>query len=343
MNEQPRQKLREIVERHGRPLVHDARRCEGLLKDYSGEHRREISVLVSALEEQVPQDMLAAPAGTPREVLLARMARRLSEYRALSEPAAAWSVNSWALALGLISDDELETLEGRSTARRQNDAGYGIHKDSSVDGPAEQIPDKAPVSAPAGAASVLVSASGDGDYASITEALRSVAPGGRITVRPGIYEEAVVLDKHVEIVGEGPRGEIVVKSVGASCLKSSAESAKVSGVTLRGAASGGAAFFAVDILRGELVLEDCDVSSDTLSCVAVHGHEAAPTIRGCRIHDGPTPALLLRVPRAHQDARSTERHIGGRYVARMQSGAASLGGANEGVSVAGRGRPPRRV
>src|SRR5688500_7833502 len=124
MNEQPRQKLRELVERHGRAVIEDARRCEGLLKDYSGEHRREISVLVSALEERIPQDLLAAPQGAPREVLLARMARRLSEDRALSEPAAAWSVNSWALALGLVSDDELKAFGGRSTARQQNDPEF---------------------------------------------------------------------------------------------------------------------------------------------------------------------------------------------------------------------------
>ncbi|MBA3240177.1 MAG: right-handed parallel beta-helix repeat-containing protein [Acidobacteria bacterium] len=293
MNEQPRQKLREIVARHGRAVIEDVRRCEGLLRDYSGEHRREVSVLVSALEEHVPQDMLAAPPGTPREVLLARMARRLSDNRALSEPAAAWSVNSWALALGVVSDDELKAFGGRSTTRQQNDPGYGIHKDSFGAGPVEQTSNKASVSAPAGAASVVVSATGGGDYASITEALRSVAPGGRIIVRSGVYEESIVLDKQVEIVGEGPRGEIVVRSAGASCLKSSAESARVAGVTLRGAGSSGAAFFAIDILRGELVLEDCDVSSDTLSCVAVHGHEAAPTIRGCRIHDGADSGLYF--------------------------------------------------
>src|SRR3712207_9592482 len=104
MNAQPRQRLREIVARHGQSIAHDARRCEGLLKDYSAQHRREVSVLVSALEEHVPGDLLGAPAGTPRAVLLKRLARRLSDNRALSESAAAWAVNSWALALGLISD-----------------------------------------------------------------------------------------------------------------------------------------------------------------------------------------------------------------------------------------------
>ncbi len=69
MNELPRQKLREIVARHGPSIIADARRCEALLRDHLGAHRREANVLASALEERVPQDILAAPAGTPRAIV----------------------------------------------------------------------------------------------------------------------------------------------------------------------------------------------------------------------------------------------------------------------------------
>src|SRR5688500_14762948 len=135
MNEQPRQTLREIVARHGHTVIVDARRCEGLLRDYSATHRREVSVLVSALEEHVPHDLLAAPAGSPRRVLLARLARRLAEYRALSEPAAAWSVNSWALALGLISEEELKAVEEAGAEEAFEAAGANAvpHGDQNTD------------------------------------------------------------------------------------------------------------------------------------------------------------------------------------------------------------------
>jgi hypothetical protein len=289
MNEQPRQKLRELVERHGRSLADDARRCEGLLKDYSGEYRGEVSALVSALEEHVPQDLLAAPPGTPREVLLARMARRLSDQRALSEPAAAWSVNSWALALGLISEDELKAFESRGATRPEADAVDGVGAARGTEKAAGRAQGEVSASAPA----AVVSARGGGDYASITEALRAVEPGARVLVRPGLYEEELVLVKPVELVGDGPREEIIVRSAGASCLRASVEGARVAGLTLRGAASSGAAFFAVDVPRGNLLLEDCDISSDTLSCVAVHGSEAAPLIRRCRIHDGADSGLYF--------------------------------------------------
>ncbi|HEX8189932.1 MAG TPA: right-handed parallel beta-helix repeat-containing protein [Pyrinomonadaceae bacterium] len=294
MNEQPRQKLREIVARHGQSVVYDARRCEGLLRDYSGQHRREISVLVSALEEHVPQDLLAPAAGTPRAVLLKRLARLLSDNHAISEPAAAWSVNTWAFALGLIADGDLEALEEAGPAASATGDAAGDRDAGRADDVTAQTPSsRRPAKPPADAGSVVASAKGDGDYLSITEALANVTPGGRVLVRPGVYEEGIVLDKRVNIIGDGPRGEIVVSGAGASCLKSSAEGARVAGLTLRGAAGGGAGSFAVDVLRGELVLEDCDISSDTLSCVAVHGREAAPVIKRCRIHDGADSGLYF--------------------------------------------------
>ena len=294
MNDQPRQKLREIVARHGQSIVQNARRCEGLLKDYAAQYRREVSVLVSALEEHVPLDLLAAPAGTPRRVLLARLAQRLSDNRALSEPAAAWAVNSWALALELISDDELKAVEAVGPAAVAPDVSGDDSDALQHEGAAARTAsNRPPAVAPADAASVVASASGDGDYTSIMDALAHVAAGGRVLVRPGVYEEAIILDKRVNIVGDGPRDEVVVRVTGASCLKSSAEAARVAGLTLRGTAGGGTTSFAVDVLRGELVLEDCDVSSETLSCVAVHGPEAAPLIQRCRIHNGADSGLYF--------------------------------------------------
>src|SRR5215213_9576246 len=108
MNNLPREKLREIVARHGPSLIEDRRRCEGLLRDYCGAYRREVSVLVMALEERIPAEMLSAPATTPREVLLARLSTRLCDHLALSEPAARWAVASWALALDVVAKEELE-------------------------------------------------------------------------------------------------------------------------------------------------------------------------------------------------------------------------------------------
>ena len=104
----PRRTLRELIARHGTGLCSDARRCEGLLRDLCGAHRREINILMGALEERVPLDLLAGQNSMPRGLLLSRLSKRLEEQLALTEGAARWAVDSWALALGVVTDAELE-------------------------------------------------------------------------------------------------------------------------------------------------------------------------------------------------------------------------------------------
>jgi len=109
MNNLPRQKLCEIIAKYGQSLCDEPRRCEGLLRDFCGEHKREINVLVGALRERVAIDLISSPANIPSEVLLARLTKRLQDDLALSEDAARWAVESWALALEVISSAECET------------------------------------------------------------------------------------------------------------------------------------------------------------------------------------------------------------------------------------------
>ena len=113
LNNEPRRTLRELIARHGPGLCSDARRCEGLLRDLCGEHRREINILVGALRERVPLDLLAARNSVPVNLLLTRLAKRLEDQLALTKEASRWAVDTWALALGVVSDAELEAVEGQ--------------------------------------------------------------------------------------------------------------------------------------------------------------------------------------------------------------------------------------
>ena len=103
MNDEPRQKLCELIVEYGRSLCNDPRRCEGLLKDYCGNHKREIFVLVSALKKKVTDDLLKPSAGVPQEMVMGRLQKRLEDELALTDEAAHWAVESWALALGFIT------------------------------------------------------------------------------------------------------------------------------------------------------------------------------------------------------------------------------------------------
>ncbi|MEP6903252.1 MAG: pectinesterase family protein [Actinomycetota bacterium] len=289
MNDKPRQKLREIIQKHGRSIVENPRRCENLLRDYCGEFRREISVLTMALEEQAVADLLSSQAATalPRKVLLARLTQRLCDNLALSESAAHWSISSWAWAFGLISDAELKANE---TERQEIISPPPTMKTEHPSQNASTPPGKITVSNKV----LVVSATGGGDFTTIGDALRNAAPNSRLLVREGLYQESIVLAQTVEIEGSGAIEKIIVRSVNQSCVSMQTEKAVVRGLTFEGrGSSSGKSFFAVDIPGGALVLENCRISSDSLSGVAIHGANANPILRNCRIYDGADSGLYI--------------------------------------------------
>ncbi|MDQ3816503.1 MAG: WD40 repeat domain-containing protein [Acidobacteriota bacterium] len=99
MNEIVGQKLREIILRHGLRPLSDPRLCESLLKDYCGQHKKEIFVLVCAVREQVAADLLTSEASLPQELLHPLLINRLQNNLALTEEASRWAVESWSKAL----------------------------------------------------------------------------------------------------------------------------------------------------------------------------------------------------------------------------------------------------
>jgi WD40 repeat protein len=105
MNDVPRETLKRILEQYGHDVCDDARRCEALLRDFCGEYRREIFVLISALQHGVVGDLRTMSAQLPFSVVMPRLAADLHETTALSESAARWAVRAWAEALGLVENE----------------------------------------------------------------------------------------------------------------------------------------------------------------------------------------------------------------------------------------------
>lgn len=125
--------------------------------------------------------------------------------------------------------------------------------------------------------------SGGGQFTTIGEAIDAASPGDRIMVRPGVYREGLIIDKPLEIIGDGSVDEIVVEAENANAFLFRASMGRVANLSLH--QMGGGEWHSVDISQGRLVLEDCDITSQGRSCVAVHGG-AGPSILRNRIHDG---------------------------------------------------------
>src|SRR5262245_28611804 len=97
MNELPRQKVCEMVVTYGQAVCDDPRRCEALLRDLCGQHRREIFLLMSSLRTGVADQLRASKGSLPPAVLVGRLSQRLCDELGLAPEAASWAVESWAL------------------------------------------------------------------------------------------------------------------------------------------------------------------------------------------------------------------------------------------------------
>ncbi len=135
---------------------------------------------------------------------------------------------------------------------------------------------------------------GGGKYQTIMEAYKQVIPGSTITVKPGTYKECLVLDKKIEIVADGPAGSVIVEGNDQGCVRVQADDVVVRGLTLRGLAGRTRGLrFTVNVLQGKPVFEDCDITSDSLACVAVRGAGVDPTFRNCQMHGSRSAGVLV--------------------------------------------------
>ena len=129
-----------------------------------------------------------------------------------------------------------------------------------------------------------------GDHLTITEAIEAADPGDRILVRPGLYHEGLVIEKPLEIISGGDPGEVVVETKDRGALLFKTTMGRVVNLTLR--QMGGGDWYGVDIAQGRLELEDCDITSQSLACVAIHGG-ADPRLRRNRINKNGYMAVLV--------------------------------------------------
>ena len=124
-------------------------------------------------------------------------------------------------------------------------------------------------------------------YGTINKAIKNAEPNSKIKVPPGIYREGLIIDKPVEIVGDGLREEIIIESADSDCILMQTDSAVVRGLTLKcKAGENGKKFFGINIPQGKLIVEDLDITSDSLACIVIQNSETNPIIRKCRIYDG---------------------------------------------------------
>jgi parallel beta-helix repeat protein len=156
---------------------------------------------------------------------------------------------------------------------------------------AEPVGNRGRVTAKAEPPTHVVDAFLRGDFATVSRAIEAAKPGDRILVRPGLYEEGLVMDKPLEILGDGPAEDIVIRARGTEALLFKASMGRVANLTLH-QAGGEGGWFGVDITQGRLDLEGCDISSQSLSGVAIRDG-ADPRLRRNRLHGSEQAGVLV--------------------------------------------------
>ena len=157
-------------------------------------------------------------------------------------------------------------------------------------------------------AELIVAKIGAANYKTIREAIKNAEPDTRILVRPGFYRESLVIDKSVEIVGDGQREDIIIESRCKPCILMQTDNAIVRGLTLRhqdwmnlkkanfiGRLVGEMVVkpYAIAIPQGQLILENCDITSTGIGCIHIYGNNTEPQIRYCHIHEGAEYGILV--------------------------------------------------
>ncbi len=228
--------------------------------------------------------------------------RQYADWRHLRfEPFASPEVGKRLAELGVQVREALERTggpakrraTGKPSARRSTRAKAAEPSDSPTEG-VESVSDVAKLTrgptTKTEPPTLVVDPMHRGDHTTINAAIEDASPGGRILIRPGLYEEALVIEKPLEIIGVGERDEIVIQATGANALWFKTTMGRAANLTIRQMGDGN--WFCVDIAQGRLELDGCDITSESLTCVAIHGG-ADPRLRRNRIHDGKQSGVVV--------------------------------------------------
>jgi parallel beta-helix repeat protein len=146
------------------------------------------------------------------------------------------------------------------------------------------------------ARTIEVAAEGGCEFVSITDALKTAKRGDRILVKPGAYRECLVIDRSVELLGDGPEEEIVIDGDGGCCAFIQAGQAVFRGITFRSFPGHGTTVEApavIQIERGRSIVERCRVLSGLQAGVSVRGATTVPIIRSCLFRDAKQAAIYV--------------------------------------------------
>jgi parallel beta-helix repeat protein len=161
----------------------------------------------------------------------------------------------------------------------------------------------APASSLSGGTQELV-VSKSGDYKSISDAIAGAQVGARILVKPGKYD-GFIINKPVEIVGDGPEKQIIITGA----IRIQTPSASLTGVTIKKEENRGKENVPpVEVVFGKVTLNNCRIfcqSALTSSGIEIEGPLCDVTICQCEVFSDPAGSKKNYGISAYGDSKIT--------------------------------------
>ena len=145
---------------------------------------------------------------------------------------------------------------------------------------------------------VVDAARREGSFATISEALSVAKPFDTLLVRPGEYAENIKLTDHIEIVGTGPVGSVVLSgTVDHPVVEVAARvSCRIANVFVKQTArDDGVAMSSAVLIKGgaSLVVEESVISSEIGHCIVIQGHGTSGHVLHNAIANGKGVGILV--------------------------------------------------
>lgn len=132
----------------------------------------------------------------------------------------------------------------------------------------------------------LVDISGQGEFVNVHDAVARAAPGDRILIRPGVYQEnSLLIDKPLELIGDGSLGEVILRGEDENVIDFKTILGRLSNLRIEHKIAGrrrGHSNYALLIRQGKLETENCQIVTDGATCVAI-STGADPRLRNLQI------------------------------------------------------------
>lgn len=126
-------------------------------------------------------------------------------------------------------------------------------------------------------------------HRSIQEAIDRATPGTIIEIEPGLYREELRIDKYVELIGTDSEREVIIQGNRQMVVTMRTGYAVLRRLTLRQPWWNRSEV--LQVKRGALILEDCQLLSHHQPAVNIVGAEAEPILRNCRIESRRSAAV----------------------------------------------------